>query len=56
VGGHQVHFIVLPVPSWVAAGGPSFGFQVNHGGADVRMEPRPRATTPRRCLEKIDAR
>jgi hypothetical protein len=39
-------FIVLPVPSWIAAGGPSFGFQVNQGGADVCMQPQPRATTP----------
>ena len=39
-------FIVLPVPSWVAAGGPSFGFQVNQGGANVCMQPQLRATTP----------
>jgi hypothetical protein len=37
-------FIVLPVPSWVAAGGPSFGFKVNQGGAGLCMKPR--VTTP----------
>src|SRR6266545_1715082 len=40
------HFLVLPVPSWVAAGGPSFGFQVNQGGASLCMKPQPRVTTP----------
>jgi hypothetical protein len=26
--------------------GPSFGFQVNQGGASLCMKPQPRATTP----------
>lgn len=34
------HFIVLPVKSWVEAGGPSFAFQVNQGGADLCLKPR----------------
>jgi hypothetical protein len=34
-------FVVLPVPSWVAAGGPSFGFKVNQGGASLCMQPKP---------------
>ena len=38
--------MVLSVPSWVPAGGPGFGFQVNQDGGDVCMEPEPRATTP----------
>src|SRR3989440_6370595 len=42
------HFIVLPVPSWVAAGGPSFGFQVNQGGASLCMKPQPPVTTDAR--------
>jgi hypothetical protein len=36
------HFIVLPVKSWVDAGGPSFGFRVNQGGASLCMPPRVR--------------
>lgn len=32
-------FLVLPVQTWVAANGPSFGFRVTPGGADVCMEP-----------------
>jgi hypothetical protein len=39
-------FIVLPVQSWVAAGGPSFGFEVNQGGASLCMEPDPTPTAP----------
>ena len=35
------HFIVLPIRSWVEAGGPSFGFKVNQGGASLCREPRP---------------
>lgn len=35
------HFVVLPVPSWIAAGGPSFGFNVNQGGASLCMKPQP---------------
>lgn len=38
------HVIVLPVSSWVAAGGSSFGFQVNQGGASLCMQPQPRVT------------
>ena len=34
-------FVVLPVPSWVAAGAPSFGFKVNQGGASLCMPPKP---------------
>jgi hypothetical protein len=33
-------FLILPLPAWVAAGGPSFGFQVNQGGTDLCMEPK----------------
>jgi fibronectin type III domain protein len=32
-------FLVLPVPAWVAAGGPSFGFRVDQDGTDVCMKP-----------------
>jgi hypothetical protein len=32
-------FLVLPVPAWVAAGGPSFGFRVDQGGTSLCMEP-----------------
>jgi hypothetical protein len=39
------HFIVLPVKPWVDAGGPSFGFRVNQGGASLCMPPRARVTT-----------
>jgi len=35
------HFVVLPVPSWIAAAGPSFGFNVNQGGASLCMKPQP---------------
>jgi hypothetical protein len=38
------HFIVLPVKPWVDAGGPSFGFRVNQGGASLCMPPRPPGT------------
>jgi hypothetical protein len=34
------HFIVLPVKSWVEAGGPSFAFQVDQGGADLCLKTR----------------
>ena len=34
------HFLVLPLPTWIAAGGPSFGFQVDPGGTDLCMEPK----------------
>ncbi|GAA5178966.1 hypothetical protein GCM10023322_07460 [Rugosimonospora acidiphila] len=30
-------FLILPVPSWVAAGGPSFGFRVDQGAASLCM-------------------
>ena len=33
-------FLILPLPAWIAAGGPSFGFQVNQGGTDLCMEPK----------------
>jgi chitodextrinase len=39
--GDGKRFIVLPVPSWVAAGGPSFGFHVNQGGASLCLPPTP---------------
>jgi hypothetical protein len=32
-------FMVLPVPGWVAANGPSFAFRVNQGGANMCMVP-----------------
>jgi hypothetical protein len=32
-------FLVLPIPSWVAAGGPSFGFRVDQGGTSICMKP-----------------
>jgi hypothetical protein len=32
-------FIVLPVQSWVAAGGPSFGFRLEEGSASTCMVP-----------------
>jgi chitodextrinase len=37
-------FLVLPLPAWVAAGGPSFGFEVNQGGTELCMDPAPPAT------------
>jgi hypothetical protein len=38
------HFVVLPVRSWVQAGGPSFAFQVNQGGADLCLKPQQPST------------
>jgi hypothetical protein len=34
-------FLILPVPAWVAAGGPSFGFRVDQGGTSLCMPPTP---------------
>ncbi len=34
-------FLVLPVKSWVDAGGPSFGFRVDAGGTSLCMKPEP---------------
>jgi hypothetical protein len=36
-------FIVLPIPTWIAADGPSFGFKVSAGGASICRAPRPPA-------------
>jgi hypothetical protein len=34
-------FLILPLPAWVAAGGPSFGFRVSQGGVGLCLTPRP---------------
>lgn len=33
------HFLVLPIASWVQAGGPGFGFRVAQGGASLCLIP-----------------
>jgi len=32
-------FMVLPLQAWVAANGPSFGFEVTEGGASLCLVP-----------------
>jgi hypothetical protein len=34
-------FLILPMPAWVAANGPSFGFRVDPDGTSLCMEPKP---------------
>lgn len=36
----QDQVLILPVPAWVAANGPSFGFRVSQGGVSLCLTPR----------------